>query len=95
MNITKLQTVLLAIACAAAAALLYLFVPALQGNVAPGLAGLALLLIGWAKQHPVDAKDLASASTTTTVTESITQPTEPAAKPIPHIGPGYQTPGNP
>ena len=58
---TKLQTVLLAILSALVAGLLYKFVPSMS-TVATGLAGLSLVLLGWAKQHPEDAKALEAAS---------------------------------
>ena len=80
MNITKLQTILAAIVCALAAGAIYLWVPALQGNVAPGLAGLALLLIGWAKQHPADA---GSATPEKPMAEVVDLPTAKLPKPGP------------
>jgi hypothetical protein len=74
---TKLQTVLLAIASAIAAAAVYKFAPGFADNaLALGLAGLCTTLLGWAKQHPDDAKALEAASTTTTVSETVTKPTE-------------------
>jgi hypothetical protein len=51
---TKLQTILLAVLSAVIAGLIYKFVPDLK-EVGTGFAGLALLMLGWAKQHPADA----------------------------------------
>ena len=73
---TKLQTVLLAILAALIAGALYKFVPDLK-DLSLGLAALAFTLLGWAKQHPVDAKALEAASTTTTETITETKPTAP------------------
>jgi hypothetical protein len=52
-HMTKLQTIILAIVAGDDAGLLYKFVPSMQ-EVAGGLAGLSLLMLGWAKQHPAD-----------------------------------------
>lgn len=57
---TKYQSILLAILSAAVAGVLYKFVPD-QGVLATGLAGLAIYLVGYAKQNGDDARAIAAA----------------------------------
>jgi len=67
---TKLQTILLAVLSAVIAGLIYKFVPDLK-EVGAGFAALTLLLIGYAKQHPADARAIVAAQDGT---EVVTKP---------------------
>jgi hypothetical protein len=57
---TKLQTIIAAIALAIVAGALYKWVPSAE-VLAGGLASFALIMLGWAKQHPEDAAKLKAA----------------------------------
>jgi len=70
---TKFQTILLAILAAVVAGALYKFVSG-QEALATALAGLAIYLVGYAKQHPGDAKAIAAAKS-----EADTKPIRPEA----------------